>query len=72
MMDVNEPVDPRRSAAFIELDHIASNFIPLFPPHLKNPIQGNVVDPTLFAAITMAHVYVLLPAGISQSDLTQF
>ncbi|KAK7463682.1 hypothetical protein VKT23_005622 [Stygiomarasmius scandens] len=56
MMDVNEPVDPRRSAAFIELDRVASNFIALFPPHLKNPIQGNVVDPTLFAAITMAHV----------------
>ncbi|THV04844.1 PDT-domain-containing protein [Dendrothele bispora CBS 962.96] len=56
VVDANEPIDPRRSTAFIELDRTTSNFLLLFPPQLKSPIQGNVVDPTLFAAIFMGHI----------------
>ncbi|KAJ7070941.1 hypothetical protein C8F01DRAFT_1108418 [Mycena amicta] len=39
-----EPVDPRGSPAFTEIDNIASTFRSSFPAHLRNPIMNNVVD----------------------------
>lgn len=42
--------DPRTTPGFIELDHISSAFVESFPPHLRRPINGNVVDPHLYAA----------------------
>jgi hypothetical protein len=59
-VDVSEPVDPRGSPAFIEIDHLASSFRASFPNHLKNPITDNVVDPHLYTATLMPHVYALL------------
>ncbi|KAF8807498.1 hypothetical protein BYT27DRAFT_7189569 [Phlegmacium glaucopus] len=47
---VHDPIDPRGSAAFIELDHIVSSFRVSFPIHLRNPIVNNVVDNHLYTA----------------------
>lgn len=46
----NDPVDPRRSVAFIELDDVVSSFRVSFPSHLRNPIVDNVVDNHLYTA----------------------
>lgn len=51
-----EPIDPRGSPAFIELDHIVSSFRASFPSHLRNPINDNVVDNHLYTACLMPHV----------------
>ena len=55
----DEPVDPRGSAAFIELDHIVSSFRASFPSHLRNPINDNIVDNHLYTTCLMPHVWVL-------------
>ncbi|KAJ7225424.1 hypothetical protein GGX14DRAFT_420423 [Mycena pura] len=55
-----EPVDPRGSPAFTELDNIASSFRSSFPSHLRNPILGNVVDQHLYAACLMPLVATIL------------
>ncbi|KAJ6610095.1 hypothetical protein B0H10DRAFT_2166192 [Mycena sp. CBHHK59/15] len=39
-----EPVDPRGSPAFIELDNITTSFRSSFPIRLRTPIVDNVVD----------------------------
>lgn len=52
----NEPIDPRGSQAFVELDNIASSFRASFPSHLRNPIANNVVDNHLYTACLMPHV----------------
>lgn len=52
----DEPVDPRGSAAFIELDHIVSSFRASFPSHLRNPINDNIVDNHLYTTCLMPHV----------------
>ncbi|KAF8912757.1 hypothetical protein CPB84DRAFT_1670239 [Gymnopilus junonius] len=52
----DEPVDPRGSAAFIELDHIVSSFRASFPSHLRNPINDNVVDNHLYTTCLIPHV----------------
>ena len=57
---VNNPVDPRGTAAFIELDHVASSFRLSFPNHLKNPIVNNVVDNHLYTACLTSLAYVFL------------
>lgn len=49
-------VDPRGSAAFIELDHIVSSFRASFPSYLRNPINDNVVDNHLYTACLMPYV----------------
>jgi hypothetical protein len=46
-------VDPRGSAAFIELDHIVTSFRASFPAHLRDPISDNVVDNHLYTACLM-------------------
>ena len=58
---VNNPTDPRGSAAFIELDHIVSSFRDSFPSHLKDPIVDNVVDNHLYTACltSLAWVYCI-------------
>ncbi|KAJ7110114.1 hypothetical protein C8R44DRAFT_801404 [Mycena epipterygia] len=55
-----EPVDPRGSPAFMELDNITSAFRASFPSHLRNPIVLNVVDQHLYAACLMPHVATIL------------
>ncbi|KAF7339384.1 Eukaryotic translation initiation factor 3 subunit H [Mycena sanguinolenta] len=55
-----EPVDPRGSPAFIELDNIAASFRSSFPPHLRQPIAGNVVDQHLYLACTMPYMAIIL------------
>ncbi|KAJ7169978.1 hypothetical protein C8R46DRAFT_1090719 [Mycena filopes] len=55
-----EPIDPRGSPAFIELDNIAGSFRSSFPAHLRNPIVGNVVDQHLYTACMMPHVATIL------------
>lgn len=49
-------VDPRSTPAFIEVNSLASNFRSSFPPDLRNPINGNVVDIHLFTACTIPHM----------------
>ncbi|KAF6766288.1 hypothetical protein DFP72DRAFT_866120 [Ephemerocybe angulata] len=57
----NEPVDPRGSQAFIELDQIVSSFNRNnFPPHLRNPILDNVVDNHLYTAFLLPHIACIL------------
>jgi len=58
--DSTEPIDPRGSQAFIELDHIVSSFRASFPSHLRNPITDNVVDNHLYTACLMPHVWVMI------------
>lgn len=51
-----DPVDPRGSPAFIDLDNTIAAFKASFPAHLKNPIQDNVVDNHLYTAFLIPHV----------------
>ena len=53
---LSEPIDPRSSQAFVELDNIASSFRASFPSHLRNPTANNVVDNHLYTACLMPHV----------------
>ncbi|KAJ7235915.1 hypothetical protein B0H12DRAFT_1238654 [Mycena haematopus] len=55
-----EPVDPRGSPAFMELDNIATSFRSSFPSHLRQPIAGNVVDQHLYLACTMPYMATIL------------
>jgi hypothetical protein len=59
-VDPSQPVDPRGSQAFMELDHVISSFLSSFPSHLKNPIQSNVVDGHLYTAYLMPHVSAII------------
>ena len=51
-----EVLDPRSTTAFIEIDGLVSSFKSSFPPDLRNPINGNVVDVHLFTACTIPHM----------------
>ena len=51
-----EVLDPRSTTAFIEVDGLVSSFRSSFPPDLRNPINGNVVDVHLFTACTIPHM----------------
>lgn len=51
-----EAMDPRSCPAFIEIDELVGNFRNSFPPDLRNPINGNVVDVHLFTACTIPHM----------------
>ncbi|TFK77005.1 hypothetical protein BDN72DRAFT_754042 [Pluteus cervinus] len=55
-----DPVDPRGSQAFIELDHIVSSFRASFPGHLRNPILNNVVDNHLYSACLIPYVSTII------------
>lgn len=65
----SEPIDPRGTQAFIELDHIVSSFRASFPSHLKNPITDNVVDSHLYTACLMPHTYACLLARMHEPIL---
>jgi len=52
----SEVMDPRSTPAFIEVDNLVSTFRSSFPPDLRNPINGNVVDVHLFTACTIPHM----------------
>ena len=55
-MPSSDVMDPRSTPAFIEADNLAGNFRSSFPPDLRNPINGNVVDVHLFTACTIPHM----------------
>ncbi|KAJ7925882.1 hypothetical protein B0H13DRAFT_1973748 [Mycena leptocephala] len=55
-----EPVDPRGSPAFMELDNIATSFRSSFPTHLRQPIIENVIDQHLYTACTIPHIATIL------------
>jgi hypothetical protein len=52
----SEPVDPRTTQAFKDLDNIVLSFRESFPPLMKSPINGNIVDPHLYSASLFPHV----------------
>ncbi|KAJ6519924.1 hypothetical protein C8R45DRAFT_953273 [Mycena sanguinolenta] len=60
LLNPAEPVDPRGSQAFIELDNIAASFRSSFPSHLRHPITGNVIDQHLYSACTMPYMSTIL------------
>ncbi|KAJ7181763.1 hypothetical protein C8R43DRAFT_970368 [Mycena crocata] len=55
-----DPIDPRGSPAFLEIDNIAASFRSSFPAHLRNPIVGQSVDQHLYAACLMPHIAMIL------------
>ncbi|KAI0271386.1 hypothetical protein BC834DRAFT_818707 [Gloeopeniophorella convolvens] len=56
----NGSSDPRRTSAFIEVDHIASMFRQSFPLHLRHPIRDDGVDCHLYAACTIPNLAIIL------------
>ncbi|KAI0931896.1 hypothetical protein AcW1_000826 [Taiwanofungus camphoratus] len=59
-VDCLDPGDARQTPAFIELDELVTSFKSSFPPHLRNPIKDNAVNPHLFAACTASHFVQIL------------
>ena len=57
----SDVLDPRSTPAFMEVENLVSNFRGSFPPDMRNPISGNVVDVHLFTACTIPHVYEKFP-----------
>lgn len=55
-----DPVDPRGSPSFIELDTIISKFRTTFPPHLRNPVLNNIVDSNLYVACLTPHTCIII------------
>lgn len=53
----SDVLDPRSTAAFMEVENLVRNFRTSFPPDMRNPISGNLVDVHLFTACTIPHVY---------------
>jgi hypothetical protein len=56
----DEPIDPRNTMAFIELDGTVTEFITTFPPHLRNPVTAEKMDCTLFAALVTSQVAMVV------------
>lgn len=54
----SDTIDPRATQAFKELDNVILSFRSSFPAHLKNPLNGNVLDPHLYCASLYPHVSV--------------
>jgi len=52
----SDVLDPRSTPAFIEVDALVHSFKSSFPPDLRNPINGNLVDIHLFTACTIPHM----------------
>ena len=54
---LHDPIDPRGSPAFIELDHTISSFNrSSFPPHLRNALAEGVLDNHLYTAFLLPYV----------------
>ena len=51
-----EPIDPRQTPAFVQLDQLVTAFRASFPVHLRNPAREQV-DPHLFSACAASHLY---------------
>ncbi|KAJ3547585.1 hypothetical protein NMY22_g1586 [Coprinellus aureogranulatus] len=57
----NDPIDPRSSPAFMELDNCLSSFKrDHFPSHLRTPIVDNVVDNHLYTAFLLPLVSTIM------------
>ncbi|KAF9532023.1 hypothetical protein CPB83DRAFT_848212 [Crepidotus variabilis] len=56
----SEPIDPRGSMAFVELDEIVVSFRAKFPRNLKDPINNNVVDSHLYTTCLMPLVATIV------------
>jgi len=52
----SDVLDPRSTPMFIEVDALVHSFRSSFPPDLRNPINGNLVDIHLFTACTIPHM----------------
>lgn len=52
-----EPIDPRQTPAFLQMDQLVTAFRASFPGHLRNPAREQV-DPHLFSACCASHWYV--------------
>lgn len=52
--------DVRESPRFRELEQLVFQFRESWPSHLKDPIQDGVVDPHLYAACVISHLWVSL------------
>ncbi|KAL0579098.1 hypothetical protein V5O48_002881 [Marasmius crinis-equi] len=57
---LNEPIDPRDTRSFIELDRIISDFHSTIPSHLQHPIQRGVVDCILVAVMAIPHLAMIV------------
>jgi hypothetical protein len=67
---VTDHADPRSSAAFKRLDHIACSFRTSFPNNLKMSSSDNVLDPHLYVANLIPHVYVAIGSFTPRYELT--
>lgn len=56
----DKAADPRRTAGFLEIDHIASMFRQSFPLYLRNPIRDSSVDSHLYTACLTPHLAIIL------------
>lgn len=54
------PNDPRKTAAFIELEGDIASFRRSFPKNLSDPIKGNTVDSHLYTACLVPHIALIL------------
>ncbi|KLO14473.1 hypothetical protein SCHPADRAFT_920667 [Schizopora paradoxa] len=53
-------IDPRATEGFKEVDCLVNSFVDSFPRHLKDPVQGGVVDPHLLLACLAPNVAKIL------------
>ncbi|TFK57184.1 hypothetical protein OE88DRAFT_1650806 [Heliocybe sulcata] len=56
----HHPLDPRTTAAFIDLERNISSFRSSFPRHLSDPINANAVDCHLYTACLVPHMASML------------
>ncbi|KAK7058877.1 hypothetical protein VNI00_001501 [Paramarasmius palmivorus] len=56
----DDPIDPRKTLTFIELDRILSAYLSSFPVHLRNPVQSGIVDCNLVAATLISHLATIV------------
>lgn len=61
-----EPIDPRQTPAFVQLDQLVTAFRASFPVHLRNPAREQV-DPHLFSACAASHLYARVRSIASMS-----
>ncbi|KAI0068330.1 hypothetical protein BV25DRAFT_563442 [Artomyces pyxidatus] len=52
--------DPRRTPAFVEIDHLATMFRQTFPFALRNPVPDGMVDSHLYSACLTPHLALIL------------
>jgi len=58
--DISDSIDPRTTQAFKDLDNTVLSFRASFPAHLRNPINGSVVDPHLYCASLYPHACTII------------